>query len=483
MSETKYNELKSKYLIAVARCKELENLLETKNRMWSDYEENHDIADGHIRSLCEMILVKDSTKLKLGKSKSFDDYSTVELIEEAKESFVNYCKDRTKLLNDILNTAEKRAREVESLKDQIATMLVSGNVSGATTVEEIIESAEKETKKKEAISKTPASIKEAFNAGNIELIYEDDMTEEETKLLKSSIEVAEQAALTPTSIPISPCVSKIEKIKKSKEDVATAHMIDLSQFTSSFKENEWTIINVIGSTGLSRYKDIEEYIIETYPSLTKANIRVVVMSLNKSGVLKRETIKLPISRKSIIYELTELGKRLYKKEFNKNPVASEYSKVIAEHDNGEHGYGIIEFGEYLESTGQYEKVSTYNRSSSIKIVINGETHTYIPDIVCVSPKGYSEYIEYERGFHNQVNFNMKCEKMCRASRQLSFVTTNKDTCKEIQKQVETWISTKKPHELKPYRLRIGTVLSIKDENAWNVEYNFASSIEPIKNNL
>ena len=127
--------------------------------------------------------------------------------------------------------------------------------------------------------------------------------------------------------------------------------------------------------------------------------------------LDQESLYLPLTPKVSVYKLTDIGARLYRKRYDKVPVESEIDRVRKEHDNLEHGYGIMDLERVLSECGRYREVHIFNRSRAITVSGNRK---YVPDVVALPVQGnFTEYIEYERGFHTQPDFNAKCNKCVR----------------------------------------------------------------------
>ena len=477
-----YDSLMSSYLRACDRVRQLEEDAEMKSEQWNAYSVNCEVVDKHARKLCEKILAKDKNQMVLGDAKTWHAISTDELISMASESFDKYNSQRTLVINNILAESERRGREIESLKDQIEIMIREGRVGDIQTVEDVTAAAEKRKKDGDTLSKVSFKTQEAFNAGRIDVIIEsddDNYVDGEMNTFKELMNTAEQVRLTSNSIPHIRSAKKEEDMKAAENEVVMTHMVDLKTHIEKCGDVEWQVLHTIGSKGISRYRDIEAEITQDTKFLN-ASVRNATSVLLNLGALEKDTFKLPISAKSIFYHLSVIGRRLYKYRFNEEPCISEIERVIAEHDNAEHGYGIIDIQRILENNGSYTEVSSYNRDKAIEVTIEDKKYKYIPDLIAKSKKGYTEYFEYERGTHHQSDFNLKIDKMCKVTRFINIVAPNRKIMADIKVKVDAWIGTRDPQSIKNHILRICTANDIKTQAGYPIEYRFSKSLEPIK---
>lgn len=481
MRDYEYETLLSKYNMAVALIRDLKDQMETKDRQREAYEQRCDVVDKHARELCEKILAKDKSEMTLGDAKSWHSTSTDDMIKKAVASFAKYCQERTELLNNVMKIAEQRGLELESLKDQISRLMRNGNAGNLVSAEEMIQNAQKEREVKEIIAKAPNSTQKAIAEGRVEAIIEenDECEDEEIEAIQKMIETSNQAKLTERSIPVVRTPQKSELVKKAEDAAIQPHMIMLNKITEQYGDAEWHVLQVIGKFGYSKTQDILNKCREIYPFDTEWKSKKALNTLRTAGgPLDSLSVTLPISKHNILVKLNDIGERIYETHFEEKPVKAEMDAVRAEHDNPEHGYGILDLKKVLDETGRYESVSCYNRQNPFDVEINGVALKYIPDLICKGPK-FTDYYEYERANHLQSDFNMKCNKMCKVTRFLNFVTDNIKSTKKINEQVKAWIETRKPETLKNITIRIGTADSIKNNGKWLVVYNLNKGTEPI----
>lgn len=484
MSDKNYDLLLSKYNILFSRYKDLKEQYTAKQTQWENEEVYFKHIDDLSRNLCEEILAKDKDEMVLGTDYSWSSIKTDVLINKAINAFREYNKKRTTLMRHIMDLAENRQFQIDSLQDQIEQFMVNGNVSNVSSMQKIVEDAKKNIAIEAAKDKAPNKVKSAAASGKVELIIEDSDefdVDGEMKNIRTLIDKNEQAKLTSHSIPTQDSSKKKESVKKEKDAAIMSHVVDLLDYEERMTDGSWVVLDVIGTYGISKYPEIEAKAFEI-SDMRKTKIRVSVQVLYKAGIISQECLKLPLSPKCFIYTLSDIGLRLYKLKFKKDAVESEASKIIKEHDNLAHGYGILDVEKILVESGNYKSVSCFNRSEPIPLK---DGHKYIPDIICVTDR-YKEYIEYERGTHKQADFNEKCNKMTQVTRYLNFVTPNKDVLiNKLIPQVNEWIRSRDARSLKNIKIRLSTALSLRDENmkndsCWQVIYDLRQGSAPIK---
>ena len=476
---------------ANAEIQSLKEQMRQKDEAW----ERVNIQTGRTidlaRSLCEKILAKDRKEMKLKAAYSWNQIPTDELIKKAVHSYDSYNEERKGVLDRLLQEVEMRGAKVQGLEEQIMSIM-SGNKDAYKTAQEVIEDVERKSVQKAGFDNSPYDLKQAAKEGQIELIVEDDEDAEtvlEAKQIDGLMEVNEQIKTTSQSIPVAESFKKREMKKKRRDEKIIAHVVNLAEFRDKMSDTMWDILYVIGHDGISIYSDIEGKVLERNPNILPSRVRTAMTACDTIGVVAKEEMRLPISSKMFAYRLSDIGERIYQEHFSERPIACELDKVIAEHDNPEHGYGIMEIAQVLQAKGWYAEISTNNRKKAIKLESNKR---YIPDIIGTTAQGINEYFEYERGTHTQADFNDKCNKMIKVTRTLYFITPNKDTIKKIIKpKIENWIASRGKNEaqikesLRNITIKIGTASSIKDakekkSEPWFVVYNINQKITPVK---
>jgi len=276
--------------------------------------------------------------------------------------------------------------------------------------------------------------------------------------------------------------SRLFEPKKPQTDDFIDHVVNLIDFEDKLDDTMWKMLEVIGTTGLARYPDIERHISEQTPDFVENRLRRAAKSLTEMNVLTLTKLKLSLTPTVNLYSLAEIGNRLYRKRFQVKPVDSEMLKIIKEHDNLEHGYGILELGQLLANSGKYKEVHAFNRAQPEKF---SDGTQYIPDIYCTAHEGtLKTYFEYERGFHTQKDFNRKCDKMCNVTRYLNFVAPNRrDLIRRLYPLVKGWVKEKGQCDESNIIVRLTTPkelqkCSLSDES-WLIVFKLRKSIDPI----
>ena len=488
VSDREYNSLLQKYNLAVTQIGEMRDQMATKNRLTAEYEAQCEVVEKHARKLCELILAKDRSEMVLGKAKTWSSYSTDELIAKATAFFVEYVKAHTEKLQKLMAEIERRGDEIESLKMQITTM-AQMSVVGAATTESVIQAARDEIERKKTAEsvekKIPPKLQEAIESGVASMVIieeeDDPAAENELAEIEKYMTEAEGIKISASGPVVIPSKRKKEELAKKKKAALGAHVVQVQSYAEKCNDRDWAVIEAIGEFGFSLYRDIQEYIVNNSKG-SKGTTRTSVMELEGMGILAKTTVPMPIGGRITLYKLTDMGARLYQFRTEKAPCPSEWERVEDEHDNLDHGYGILLVKEYLEKTGDYSQISAFNRAKPITVTVAGEKRSFVPDLVCRHKKGHTEFIEYERGNHNQVNFNAKCNKMMRASRFMYFVVTNRYVKNSVCDQIESWASSLPANTLKNVELRVCTVQDIKAEtpDKWTTTYIFSKGNKPIE---
>ena len=469
------------YNLAVAQNRDLRDQLETLRRQADQREIVMGVTVKHARDLCSAILAKDKAEMSLGSAKGWHSLSTDDLIARAMESFTNYCKDKTDILNQVMQIAETRGRELESLKDQISQMMISGNINSVVSPEELIERAEKQKREDAAIKNAPASTRKAISEGRVEIIIEEneDVDESEMGAISQMMDVATKAKLTPSGKPIVKNERKKKMAIDAEEKSVKPHMVDIQRYLNECAEAEFAVLQVMGERGMYNGPEIRAACMADY-QISGYAATSALSNLAKMQAISKERISLPLTPYAAIYELTDIGQRMFSLHFKKEPVKSVLAAIRAEHDNIVHGLGIVTLKKVFEESGRYKSVNCSNRNNPIIVEIGGHEHQYIPDFICKTDHS-TEYFEYDLGNHTEVSFNLKCNKMARVTKVLNFIAPNKEDALKIKSQVDKWIASRQASKPIKVSIHIGTAHSIKNGGEWMVEYDLRKSLEPIKN--
>lgn len=481
-SKQDYEKLLSQYNMLVAKYRDLSEQMRVKLEQWAQYEATHDIIEKHARELCEMILAKNKAEMVLGTNRTWNTFTTDEMILKAKDGFIWYAKERTTVLNQVMAIAEERGRKIESMMDQISHVMNNGNMA-ATSAEELLAQAEEAQKKKETLEKASYATQKAAAAGSVQVIIEEDgdCDETETDAIAQMMGVAEQVKLAEGRAGISRSPKKQEIITQADKKTQEYYVANLTETISKINEMEWEMLGEIGKTGVSRYTEIKD-ILKQRLGVADSTVGRAATNLFSLGALEKEVLTLPLSKSAIFYKLSFAGVRIFQQHFGSDPVMAEIDKVKKEHDNAAHGYGIIDLEKVLQESGRYKDISTFNRGQAFDVEVGGKMLKYIPDLICKSDR-FTDFFEYECGTHHQQDFNNKLNKMCRVTRFVHIVTPNKPTAKRIKSQVDAWIESRGAQSLQRIVVKIGTAQSIKNDGTWLVVYELQKGPIPTQDHV
>ena len=264
------------------------------------------------------------------------------------------------------------------------------------------------------------------------------------------------------------------------------HAVNLHDFESKFDETMWKMLEIISATGAARYPDIERLVRMQIPDFVENRLRRAAKALTEMNVLNRKELKLPLTPRTTLYSLAEIGERLYREKFKVAPVPSEMVKIVREHDNLEHGYGILELAQLLANSRKYKDVYAFNRTQPVKF---SDGTQYIPDVMCRNLDGKTKtYFEYERGNHTQKNFNAKCDKICFATTVLNFVAPNReDLARKLYPLMKEWVRKKGVFDISSTVVRLTTSKELQtcylSDESWLIIFDLSKSIEPIICNI
>lgn len=479
---------KQKYESLLARCREMESQKQDIESQLTKTEEKYSTLNDAVRKLCETLLSKDREEMKLGGNYNWRGIDTLTLIIKAAASDKKFNAERVDLMKRIMDLAENRLNKIESLEDQVKRELLENErlrarLSGKapaepSDAEELpenpLESSReqapnvsakvlpKEQKAEKAMPEAPHSVFVIDENDDLGIISQ----------AKELMDLSEQTKVTNNTIPIFESRKVVERKKREKKEAIDAHLVNLKDFESRLSEEAIYVLDCIGTDGISIKQTIEKEILIKHPDLTKHKIRIGMITLQNMGAVEESRAVSPLYPNRHALRLTAIGGKLYKNHFGKEAVLSELEKVIAEHDNAEHGYGILDVGSVLEASGNFETVSVWNRKNAIKL---DKFSTYVPDIIATSKK-HTEYIEYERGTHTQEDFNAKCNKMCKVTKFLHFVVPNNDVLlNRIMPQLEAWMKERGDGSLTGVVVRVSTAKYLRDNNpgtrdCWQVVY-------------
>lgn len=455
------------YNVLLQQNKTLSEQNEYRNEEMRKREERFSVIEKNIRDVCEEILANDKSEI------TSDDFwgkiDVNELMKRTTASYRKYNKERSNILKQLVDLAESRRFEIEDRLEEIAILKANGNY------EETMKQKEVDA----VVKQMPNDIRKAAEDNEVKVIIEDET--DNLAIIDEVLNYATQSKPTAKSIPTVASETKTSYANVIKEQRATLHTVDINLITSKFTELCWLFVKAVGEKGYSLYSDIEKYVVgaikdDENAKVTQAKLRTVSQQLINQGVVSATQVDRPLCGRTICYQLTDIGTRIYTEKYKDRPVLSEIQMLIAEHDNPEHGYGIVDLAEVMRESSEYKKVSSNNRKNPLII---SETSKYVPDIIALHKSGETQYIEYERGFTAKADFIAKCNKMARFGNTLYFVAPNAKVLEKLVKSVTDWKGSLKNKE-HDRRVRLSTAKYIKDHTAgtlasWKVTFEKGSN--------
>lgn len=272
---------------------------------------------------------------------------------------------------------------------------------------------------------------------------------------------------------------------KSENGMIEVDMYNVRDVACKFNELAWLILEVLGVFGLSLRKEIIAKCLELAKERKlKANFSTVSRELNAleniPDMFIVDKIPLPASGIVNVVRLGRTGTAVFENRFREPPVKSEAKRIIEEHDNLKHGYGIVSLGRTLRANGIFKTVDYMNKGKGIEVVVDGRETVYVPDLVCVDKYGNRYYYEYELANHNMKNFRYKCDKMVQVSSVLRFVVPNKEIAGQLKPKIQNWINHRGQLRLRDTRVEVHTYMSLVEGKLPTLEYDLNTSAAPVR---
>lgn len=470
-----YETLFSKYNILVSNYQSLYDLHNAKKAEWDKEREQNKIIETNMKKLCESILNKEHQAGNLGKNPLNRKASSMfETINQAEISYNNYIEEKNKLLVLMQKKIEELTDKNLSLIEQINRAQTNGYIK-----EEVVEEKPEEV----GIKYVAEEDMDADVGEELEII------ESTSKMVMDRKDKKKKFKATPSSIPSKPSERVGERVEKAKSETKKYYTEDLTKIKEAMKGTGETILDVIGTKGSCTFEDISAEVLKVIPDIKDAKIRTFLKLITNSGVLEEKVISTGFTPKLCIYAITDKGAMLYEEVHKKAPVMSLRDKIVAEHDNLEHGYGIIQLAKIIEQCPKNKEVNTFNRANALKLPANDRIK-YVPDIMYKREVSNSDgsisksprYIEYERGNHGQEDWNRKCNKIIHFTRYIMVVCDNKTSLETVSAMTKKWAENRGADNLKNIKVKLSTGVYYRDnhladdeEKQWLIEYDFNSA--------
>ena len=483
----KYNQLLNEYNRLKSHFDNMSDEFVTKKEQWEKKEVYFKNLVDHARDLCEEILAKDKNEMRLGDEYSWHNIDTVDLLDKAYYSYIEYNKDRTETMRKIADVAEERQTLIEALQDEIM-YLRQNQAVGTMDMEEIesLAKAAKDDKTKNDTTKIEGI--ETIAEEDDDFVAEDISNIDETNNINESLMNKNQTTLR-SGRKFKQSKQREDYKMTAKKNAIVTYTTDIENLMEQIKEIGWEIIRVIGEYGICERPRINSMIMkESKSKINESKINPVYKSLENIGVIKSESLNLPLHPKLCIHDLTDTGEKLYIVKYSKRPVMSERTMIIKEHDNTLHGYGIKELLETLKEKKVYTDLTMETRKKAINI---GDTNLRsIPDIMGMYNKR-PVYFEYELGTHTPKNFEIKLDKILCFTKIVNIVVPNSDVAeKNILPKIEKYIAGKHVESLKNVVIRVSTIkyinnphITLIDNSDWQYVYDLNKGLGLKRNTL
>lgn len=206
-------------------------------------------------------------------------------------------------------------------------------------------------------------------------------------------------------------------------------MFDPEPYLQTLSDTNKAVIKVIGSTGVSRNKELRTAIEdneETQHLFMKGNkfnqqdMSSTIKGLKDAGFLISDSVKLGAKGgfNFNVYELSSLGKGIYQSLAGKKPVVSEKKLITDQHASLEHGYLIKESALEFEEMGY----TVYTERKDLRFDLpNGKRKDF--DLI-IEKDGKKCMIEVERGTHNEEDFFNAMDKILQITNEFYFICPN-----------------------------------------------------------
>lgn len=252
-------------------------------------------------------------------------------------------------------------------------------------------------------------------------------------------------------------------------------MVNYENYKSQMTPLMWLIIDLMGGEGLCEFPEIKKRCFEESEDKTikQSTVNTALTALKNIGAINKGLKINTGIRWFYVYELEDLGYRMYVEKHGNPPVESEIKKLIREHDNVKHGYYIKEANSILKEKFDYKTISTSRKANYIKLQ-NGKAS--IPDIICTTDS-YVDYYEVECGNHPQAEFNDKCNKLKMITQNIRYVVPDNDTLnKKLIPQIKDWIKASGgPNVLRKANVKVYiTTLKKLSDKEWSVVFDMKS---------
>lgn len=222
--------------------------------------------------------------------------------------------------------------------------------------------------------------------------------------------------------------------------------INIEEHIQSLNDKRLFVLKAIGKYGYSRNQELSDFIQEDAEGLEVfggkgKNIKQETTNITRGLI---DSTYLSASRITMggrgghnfnAFELTNIGKAIYKHLTKQQPVISEMSQLKKHHGSYEHGYLIKESSDRFRELGY----TVYTDLDSCRYDLPDGSGFKRFDFV-IEKDGEKQLIEVERGTHNEEDFFHMCDKIFAITKQFYFITPNQTVLYDkTRKYFHLWI--------------------------------------------
>lgn len=311
----------------------------------------------------------------------------------------------------ILSNVSKRLQKYTQVIKQLQIMIQDIEVEKESIAEQLVEEKKKSSELEEKIQQMQTSMMSqgvSLNQPVNVAVNKEDRVQKNSPKIKEQIEIPKNDIL-----------------------IDGDEVFDLKTIGAKLTTYHYHCLEVIGSSGVSERQEIVAKCMEHEGiEVKESKIISFLDEMVEEGVLSRDDVSTGTRTKVILLDLTPAGKALYKKEFNKNPIKSEKTRMVEMHASLEHAWCIKDTATILQNIG-YKDVCLDSSKNDIALPDNTR---YVPDIIAAYDK-LKQYFEVELGHHTQHDFNSKIRKAALASSNVFIITKNEAGSETLRKQI------------------------------------------------
>ncbi|WP_336770316.1 hypothetical protein [Bacillus bombysepticus] len=297
---------------------------------------------------------------------------------------------------------------------------------------------DKPVKKKEIISeKIPDIQEESFDI--------DAFLTDKLQLQSKQTESTNNIINTNNNTPVPSTSNTVTESSAQTIDEEIIIPINIEDHIQTLNDKKIYVLKSIGFHGYSRNQELSDFIQKDTEGnelfgdkskTIKQEITNISRGLIDSNYLTAQRITMG-GRGGYnfnSFELTDMGKAVFKHLTKQQPVISEMAQLKKQHGSYEHGYLIKEASEEFEAMGY--KVLT-DRVNCRRDLNDGRHKIF--DFV-IEKDGKEMLIEVERGTHNEEDFFNAMDKIYEITKDFYFITPNQTILYDkTRKQFHMWI--------------------------------------------